>query len=189
VKQDTAVRIVVLVLIGVVGAYGAAGVVAAPEDGFVIGQGSGDSADIPSLTAAEEQSALTTVGQDPWLATFLGGQAYTVLDVGPWSNDVAGTMGAIVEIAWPLAISKAEAYYPDVSDYMDGKEIQTLSMRCVDMYCPPYRPGTVRYAISGATTMLLQVDLTSNTVVHAQVGPEATFVPAANEPAEIEEHD
>lgn len=121
--------------------------------------------------------------------TFLGGQAYVVDGVGPWYNDDAGTMGAAVSISWPNPISKSEATYRDVTDYLNAKDIQTESLRCVDSYCPPYRAGTVRYAVSGATTMFLQVDLTSHTVVLSQVGTEATFTPAANEPAETVEHD
>jgi hypothetical protein len=188
-SRRTLVKLLLLLSFAAAGlAGGLATVGAEPEDGFVLGE-SAPPAEIPALTAEQETRAQSIVSNDTWLRTFLGGQAYVVDGVGPWYNDDAGLMGAAVSISWANAITKSEATYRDVTDYMNAKEMQDMSLRCVDSYCPPYRTGTARYSVSGATTMLLQVDLTSNTVVHSQVGTEATLTPSSTEPADTVEHD
>jgi hypothetical protein len=126
--------------------------------------GPGDpSPDIPTLTEAEQQDALSILQSDPRARAFLASRQFSVEAVGPWTTYSQEKIGA----ALVLKLNRPGSY-----PFLDWPTP-------VDENTPAaYHTKFVRASAKGVTTLLVQIDLTSRRIAGLRPGPGASLTPA-----------
>jgi len=116
---------------------------------------------ITPLTSAQIQTAKSIIARDTTMAAIIRGQQPASYMVDTWTHmKDNGLIGAVARITLPVPVTYKGA-------------LPTIAYDRSEKTLPYYRTDLIRWSITGATTLVISVDLNTRRVAGIHFGPEA----------------